>query len=93
MVSSFHVWKDFTMSFNFENIAGDTAQSFSDSAAPSEALTQLVQWSIKAILMAVFIVVPPAATLIYMRWDDIRPYYIGDAETAEGTLYYFTGVG
>ena len=62
-------------------------------AETTSTAASLVQSIIKALLVISFVVIPPLATLIYMRWEDLRPYVIADADTAEGTLYYFTGSG
>jgi hypothetical protein len=47
----------------------------------------------KTIMIACFAFTIPLSIAVYSNWAAVRPYVIGDPDTAEGHLLYFTRPG
>jgi hypothetical protein len=48
---------------------------------------------LKNLILASFAFAVPICYATYSNWQDVRPYVVGDPETAEGRLLYFAGRG
>ena len=49
--------------------------------------------SIRTTVIVIFALMIPPATAAYLNWEAVRPYFVGDASTAEGRLLYFARRG